>query len=132
MHGKIYRREELDRALPLVGSIVGDIMRCHLHIRDEVCRLGLGPGTEPPNEDSLLRALSWEARDLLDELKGHVAELGELGIFLRDPAAGLVEAYGENGGEIVYFTWKFGEDRVRFWHGLFGSHRERLPVASLV
>jgi hypothetical protein len=130
MCAKIYGIEELDHALPLVRSIVADIMRCHRELREALARAGINEPPAQADEASLLRLLSWDTRDLLDEVRDYVRELAELGIFVRDPGAGLVEAYGDHAGDIVYYTWKFGEDRVRFFHGVFGSPRERRPVCA--
>jgi hypothetical protein len=132
MRARIYGIEELDSTLPLVRSIVADIMRCHRELREALARAGILEPPSPEDEAGLLRLLPWETRDLLDEIRGYARELAGMGIFLRDPAAGLVEAYGDHAGDIVYYTWKFGEDRVRFFHGVFGSHRERRPVCAPV
>ncbi len=132
MRGKIYTLEELDRALPLVSAIVGDVMEDYQRLRDQLEALGLKGRSWAANPEEIVFDLPPGARDLVDEIRDHVMELGELGLYLRDPATGLVEAYGEQGGNIVYFSWKPGEQRVRFYHGLFGSHRERRPVLAAV
>ena len=127
MRGKIYTLEELGKALPLVRSIVSDMVSLFERLSKELDRERVD-GTEELTDRDLLRLLSWEARDLVDEVRACVDELSELGIYLRDPHTGLVEAYGEREGENVYYSWKPGEDRVQYWHGLFGSPRERRPV----
>lgn len=127
MRGKIYSLEELEKALPLVRSIVGDLVGLFERLREELDREKVD-GTSELTDRDLLRLLSWETRDLVDEVRACVDELSELGIYLRDPDSGLVEAYGERDGEIVYYSWKLGEDRIGYWHGLFGSPRERRPV----
>jgi hypothetical protein len=132
MRARIYGIEELDSTLPLVRSIVADIMRCHRELREALARVGILTPPSPEDEAGLLRLLPWETRDLLDEIRDYARELAGMGIFLRDPSAGLVEAYGDHAGDIVYYTWKFGKDRVRFFHGVFGSHRERRPVCAPV
>ena len=132
MRGKIYTLEELDRALPLVSAIVGDVVAGYRHLRDRLAPLGLDGQVRAASPDEFMFDLPNDVRDLVDEIRDYVAELGELGLYLRDPATGLVEAYGEQGEDIVYFSWKPGEKRVRFYHGLFGSHRDRRPVLATV
>ncbi len=132
MRGKIYGLEEMNRALPLIRAIVADIRRETERFMEGLRALGREgklPSLDDPDPE---RDLPHPLRDLLDEIRSLIGELGELGVFLRDPVSGLVEAYGEGDGEIVYFSWKPGEDRVRFWHGLFRSARERRPVTALV
>lgn len=128
MKGKIYTIEELNSALPLVRAIVADIVDGCRSLQRELVRLKLGNGDGSPLDQDLLRELPWDVRDLVDEVRGNVDELGELGIFLVDPESGLVEAYGSHDGDIVYLSWQPGEERVSFWHGLFASPRERKSV----
>jgi hypothetical protein len=132
MRGKIYTLDEMDRALPLIRAIVKDVTDGYRRLRERLEALGLSGRSTAVNPDEIIFDLPWEVRDLVDEIRDYVAELGDLGIYLRDPATGLVEAYGEQGEDIVYFSWKPGEKRVRFYHGLFGSHRERKPVLTAV
>ena len=132
MRGKIYTLEELDHALPLVRVIVKDVMEDYRRLHDVLEALGLEGKSRAANPEEIIIDLPWDVRDLVDEIRDYVRELGELGLYLRDPATGLVEAYGEQHGDIVYFSWKPGENRVRFYHGLFGSHRERKPVLAAV
>ena len=130
MRGKIYDISELNRALPLVRAIVEDVIRGYGRLREELTALGLSGRSGRP--DSIEeRELPWSTRDLLDELRGYAKELGELGVVVRDLETGLVEAYGEKDGKIVYFSWKPGDGRVRFWHGLFHSPRERKSVHAM-
>jgi hypothetical protein len=130
MRGKIYDRNELDRALPLVRSIVTEITEGYAWLRANLFELGLSG----PDKDGgvMERDLPWDLRDLVDEIRSCIDELAELGVLLRDPETGLVEAYGERDGEIIFFSWKPGEEGVRFWHRLFNRSEERLPVEALV
>jgi len=132
MRGKIYTLEELDHALPLVSAIVKDIREGYRRLRVRLESLGLQGRSGAMNPEEIIFDLPPDLRDLVDEIRDFISELGELGLYLRDPATGLVEAYGEQGENIVYFSWKPGETRVRFYHGLFGSHRERKPVLAAV
>ena len=131
MRGKIYDREEMNRVLPLVRLIVKDLREGYRRLRRRLSELGIdGAGSIDPR--SVLQELPWEVRDLVDELRTLIDELGEVGVFLRDPERGLIEAYGELGGEIVYFSWRPGESEIGYYHGLFGSHRDRRPVLTAV
>ena len=132
MRGKIYTLEELDHALPLVRAIVKDVREGYRRLRDQLESLGIEHRSRSVDPEDIVVDLPHEVRDMVDEIRDYVLELSELGLYLKDPATGLVEAYGEQFGDIVYFSWKPGEERVRFYHGLFGSHRERKPVLAAV
>jgi hypothetical protein len=128
MRGKIYDRTELDRALPLIRSIVSEITEAYDRLRDRLVDLGVA---HPHMRQGVAeRDLPWDVRDIVDEIRSCIDELAELGIFLRDPEDGLVEAYGEQEGDIVYFSWKPGEESIGYWHGLFNGSTDRVPVAA--
>ena len=128
MRGKIYDRTELDRALPLIRSIVSEITEAYDRLRDRLVDLGVA---HPHLRQGVAEMdLPWDVRDIVDEIRSCIDELAELGIFLRDPEFGLVEAYGEQEGEIVYFSWKPGEESIGYWHGLFNRSEDRVPVAA--
>ena len=60
-----------------------------------------------------------------------LAELEELGCFLRDAETGVVECYGELEGEIVYFTWMPGQGAFQCWHPLDQSYVNRQPLPGV-
>ncbi|HWG91618.1 MAG TPA: DUF2203 domain-containing protein [Candidatus Thermoplasmatota archaeon] len=65
--------------------------------------------------------------------KDTLAELGELGVEVKDPWTGLVDFHGERsrGGEVVYLCWKEGEPRITHWHPLQGGFAARRPIEEL-
>ena len=131
MKGKIFTLDEAERALPLVRSIVMDVMDRYSTLRARLKELQIG-------RDAFLAATSTDPRrdlpsdvaDIVDELRGYVEELEGLGCFLKDPEIGLVDFYGEIGGEIVYFCWRHGEERVGYWHGLYAGYAGRKPIPA--
>lgn len=105
--------------LPLVRSIVADIVETHK-------RLGkLNPEQELLERSR--RSLNWAARQrryaIQDEISsaeksmsGAVSELTTLGVKLTDPELGQVDFPTKINGRPAAFTWKLGEESVRFWH----------------
>lgn len=129
MRGKIFTRAEADQMIPLIRRIVVSGRARHrliLRKQDEILSLGSGPGHEVERE----RALQ-QTRRLRDELKACISELEELGCFLRDAETGVVECYGELGGEIVYFTWMPGHSTFLAWHPLDQSYVNRQPLPGV-
>ena len=129
MKGKIFTLDEAQKTLPLVRAIVRDVMGRYTSLRTRLKELRIG-------RDAFLAATSTDPRrdlppdiaDIVDDLRSYVEELESLGCFLKDPEIGLVDFYGELGGEIVYLCWRFGEDRIRFWHGLHTGYSGRQPI----
>ena len=129
MRGKIFTRAEADRMIPLIRRIVVNARARHrliLRKQDDILALGTAAGHETARERSLQ-----QTRRLRDELKACIAELEELGCFLRDAETGIVECYGEFDGEIVYFTWMPGHGSFLSWHRLDQSYVNRQPLPGV-
>ena len=62
------------------------------------------------------RANDREMGEAMTRLHDEVQKLEELGCILRDPSVGLVDFPAVRLGERVWLCWKFGEDRISFWH----------------
>ena len=131
MNAKIYELEELNRALPLVRSIVRDLRDAWSRLGQAFRELGrpIAPGdlTDP----LVLRELPWGSRDTIYEFRSHVAELSELGLTLRDPETGLVEAFGEMEASFVFLTWKPGEEEVLYFSDPTDPAARRQPLHVL-
>ena len=131
MKGKIFTVEEARKTLPLVRAIVRDVMDRYATLRARLKELRIG-------RDAFLAATSTDPRrdlpsdvaDIVDDLRQYVEELEGLGSFLKDPEIGLVDFYGELGGEIVYFCWRWGEDTIESWHGLHSGYSGRQPIPT--
>jgi hypothetical protein len=71
------------------------------------------------------------AREMMaegDELSRVVAEIGGLGVVVRDPSTGLVDFPAERDGEPVYLCWRLGEDEVAHWHDRDSGFSGRKPL----
>lgn len=51
-----------------------------------------------------------------------------LGVDLKDIDAGLVDFPAQRQNRIVYLCWRYGEDRIRYWHELDGGFAGRQPL----
>ena len=58
----------------------------------------------------------------------------EMGCMIKDLEIGLVDFPHilESQEEEVYLCWKYGEKKVRFWHGLNEGFASRKPLARKV
>lgn len=61
-------------------------------------------------------------------LKGHVQEIVEAGIEIKDVTRGLVDFPHWRDGEEVFLCWELGEDDLRFWHRIEDGYPGRQPV----
>ena len=127
MRGKIFSPTEASEMIPLIRRIIVNVRsRQRLANRKEDLARQVGEES-PARRDELLQAV----RKLRQELKGYITELEQLGCFLRDPEAGIVECYGELEGEIVYFTWQPGHEAFLYWHRLDDPYVRRQPLPGV-
>ena len=73
------------------------------------------------------KAASEVERDFvhLDTLLRQVLATGAV---IKDINTGLVDFLCLRDGEEVYLCWKYGEDQIRFWHGLDAGFAGRQPI----
>jgi len=75
-----------------------------------------------------------EAQEGLEQAVAALNSLGEqineLGCELKDIDQGLVDFRTEMDGREVYLCWKFGEDRIEWWHELDTGFAGRLPLGQ--
>lgn len=61
-------------------------------------------------------------------LRSGLAEIGELGIVLRDLDRGLVDFPSLRDGEEIYLCWTEDEDEIAYWHSLESGFAGREPL----
>src|SRR5262245_40311354 len=61
-------------------------------------------------------------------LREGLAAIAALGGVPKDLGLGLVDFPHMRGGETVNLCWKYGEEQVRFWHGLDEGYAARKPL----
>ncbi len=127
-----YTAAQANRALPLVRSIVADLVSNARHWEESVRRVELASHDNTLDNAESVR---WqrETQRLAAEVEGCVRELAELGVEVRALDTGLVDFPGTLDGRDVYFCWMLGEHAVTHWHerGAGFSGRQPLPLDAL-
>lgn len=123
--------EEASRRLPLVRSIVRDIVELWQDVserRDRLERVRRLPGGRRREDGLHAEELQQIEEDLEQDelqLERYIAELNELGGELKDPARGLVDFRSHIDGREAFLCWKLGEDEIGYWHELEGGFDDR-------
>jgi hypothetical protein len=134
---KLFTREEANRMLPLVRSIVRDIRESYRNYsgkRNELARVRRRRMFEPsPGDDEQIAHLEREMNDLSRDLKGLMREISELDVLIKDPVDGIVDFRAAIDGDEVFLCWKDGEESVEHWHGIdegFAGRKALSPSRS--
>ena len=130
---KYFTVEQANRTLPLVRSIVRDLVKQFqdLNLMQErllvIQRRGeesSGPYRE--ETDSVAEQLQNDA----ERLQGLLDELHDLGVEFKDFTSGLVDFPTIIDGREALLCWKRGEPQVAFWHELEAGYRGRQAVTE--
>jgi hypothetical protein len=129
--------EEANELVPTLHRIVSRLMLQKDVITARVealhTRLGFLPRDFSPllDDDGDVVDLKREAAESLAAFEAGWAEVSDLGGVVKDPKEGLVDFYGrleEDDDEFVWLCWRFGEERIAFYHGLEEGFAQRKPL----
>src|SRR5262249_24446754 len=133
---KYFTAAEANASLPLVRAIVSDIVQRAAELRERHERLRRAA---PPHQASIDKAHREEVDQIQADLERdqeaiseYFAELGRLGIELKDPFTGLVDFPCWMNGHEVYLCWRHGEPEVAHWHELDAGFAGRQKLQESV
>lgn len=122
---RCFTLEEANQRLPLVRSIVRDIVELYRDVHNRRWRLvKLRQRKQPtPNRDEKPDLYREEVQQMehdldrdINRLDAFVKELTDLEVNLKDPVAGHVDFRSVVNGEDGYLCWKLGEEEIGYWH----------------
>lgn len=130
---RFFTLEEAEKLIPRLEEIMGRLMDCHsaagrlrATLEEERREIAVSGGSR------LDRDLWRERRERLEalarEIEGRVNEILGLGAEPKDLGLGLVDFPFLLNDEEVNLCWRFGEKRIRFWHGLDEGFAGRKPL----
>lgn len=125
---RLFDVEEADRMLPLVRSIVRGMIEDWETRREALGRLDALPPDRRDDDREPARSLNGEIDALTEKLVEAAEELADLGVEFKGIEEGLVDFPARLDGELVYLCWKYGEDRVRWWHPVDAGYAGRRPL----
>jgi hypothetical protein len=64
----------------------------------------------------------------LQEIKDALAEIEAIGVQVKDLDIGLLDFPCVVEEEIILLCWKYGEEKIGFWHGMEEGFRGRKPI----
>lgn len=104
------------------------------NILEELRRNARKAETSNPLEIAHNQVRQSQAHFLLEQGKKELESIMELGGIIKDLEIGLVDFphLDEQAEDEVYLCWKFGEKKIRYWHGLNEGFTSRKPITRRV
>ena len=134
MPHKLFTLAEANRTLPLVKRIVADIMTAYHQWKDLLGRYELIAAQARPDWGESKEQLDLKAQ--IDALAAKIsefeAELRQVGCEFKDHDLGLVDFHGRLDEREILWCWKFGEDRITYWHELEAGCAGRQPLPEVL
>lgn len=69
-----------------------------------------------------------ESDKAVQDAKDALAEIEAIGVQIKDLDIGLLDFPCVVEDEIVLLCWKYGEEKIEYWHGLEEGFRGRKPI----
>jgi len=69
-----------------------------------------------------------ERDKLLQTIQDAMAEIDAIGVQVKDLEMGLLDFPCQVEDEIVLLCWKYGEEKIEFWHGMEEGFAGRKPI----
>lgn len=126
----LFTIDEANEILPLVRSIVRDVVDDFRHLRNAGRQRRALEVAERSGRACAARlsALRDEVSDFSARIESYLHELSKLGVEVRDLELGLVDFPTLIDGEPAYLSWRLGEDAVCWWHPADKGFSDRTPV----
>ncbi|MDE3136401.1 MAG: DUF2203 domain-containing protein, partial [Acidobacteriota bacterium] len=64
-----------------------------------------------------------------EKIQSAVEQIESVGCMVKNLDVGLIDFPGRLNGEDVFWCWRLGEDRIRFWHRQSEGFSGRKPIS---
>ena len=126
---RLFTREEAQRTLPLVRSIVRDILETYPELQRKLQEFErIASGADLRAERHRLQTL----REAIDRDAGtinrYIAELHQIGCVFKGFEEGLVDFHAVIDGQPAFLCWRYGEESIAWWHPTDTGFAGRRPL----
>jgi len=131
---RVFTLEEANALVPTLHRLVGRQMLRQSEIEDRLRRLTRLVGRNLQDLE-IAEDDTAEVRELKTDLMERIAayeegwqEVASLGAVVKDARTGLIDFYGHLDGRTVWLCWRYGEERIDFFHELDSGYSGRKPL----
>lgn len=127
---RLFTREEAERTLPLVRRIVADLMAEHPAWRRAIAQyelLAAGAVADEGEQPDVAAARS-KVEGLARQIDSYLREFEQIGCIFQGFEEGLVDFRSMRDGRMVLLCWRYGEERITYWHEVGAGYEGRRPI----
>ena len=135
---RFFTLDEANAMVPWLKQCFGRILQLRSQLRSHYHSLeqrGYRPGEPNPSSAdeaaegrSEIPTLKARVSGLMEALRAELDAIIERGIEIKDPDQGLCDFWAVHEGREVYLCWRFGEDRIDFYHDPHAGFAGRKPI----
>jgi hypothetical protein len=130
---KTFTLDEAHNLLPVLSSLLkrsmdgkGVIEEVEKELQNLKHRILLSGGLMV-NVPAVARRLA-ERDKAFQNIKDTLAEIDAIGVQVKDLDIGLLDFPCAVGDDIILLCWKYGEEKIEFWHGMEEGFQGRKPI----
>lgn len=87
--------------------------------------------TVRPNDEVQVRRVKQRLARRVRRYRDGWRQVEQLGAVVKDPSAGLIDFYGKVDDRLVWLCWRYGEDRIAYYHELDAGFSGRKPLEPI-
>jgi hypothetical protein len=130
---RYFSPDEVEALIPRLTAIVDGLRAAHAAVEETRGRLQAEQQRLTLAGGGVLDQRRWRAdREGLDaavtRARAAAQEIQALGGVPKGVEEGLVDFPHPRDGRVVNLCWKYGETRIRFWHGMDEGYASRKPL----
>jgi hypothetical protein len=133
MADRYFTPSEVVSLIPVLTRVMEGVMGAHAEAREvrerlqaEHQRVTMAGGAFV--DRSAWRATTGRLEELTARVQEGLTEIVKLGGVPKDVTLGLVDFPHRRGDREVNLCWKYGEEDIRWWHGLDEGYAARKPL----
>jgi hypothetical protein len=131
---RLFTLEEANALVPVLHRLVGRQMLRQAEIEDRLRQLKRTAGPdlhdlEIAEDDTVeIRQLKTDLMERIAAYEEGWQEVTSLGAVVKDTRTGLIDFYGQLEGRTVWLCWRYGEEKIDFFHELDSGFSGRKPL----
>ena len=128
---KVFTAEEANRLLPKLSEMITGLQVKQQDILTKEVGIDALELLYPSKDETPTPEVAKEIErynESVNQFYELIDEIHEMGCFLKDIEAGLVDFYAVYQGRVVYLCWRLGEPEVGFWHDVGRGYAYRQPL----